>query len=390
LESLDRWLVLNGLRHDSAPEDTADHVEHEHRIAAEQAHVDAVHTQAFAQSTAEEERQAAVRQTQLASWEGRTLRLVSAQGVVVLVALPIMAAACEMVYALASSWSHFHPHDGDEDDHTNYDNNGNEDSGVPADSTSLQLTLKDYDSTTVETLVQLTTRNIPITQFFQDAADDDDPNNNHVDQAQLLVDLTRLAHYLQHGALLKELVSTLQACIDTTNCWAIAQLADALDLRTLFEAALRHMIESLSNLEASEECWEALTPELQERCQAIRAAMASSVHNQRSKLYFASLKEYLGKSSVLPPTTVSAFIMHDHSPSLMCVLTCHAAIFAERVHYYQERLAQAKEQQAEHPYPDGPAWKDAQQKIARQEARFLTLHRALTEQKKLFGAGKAQ
>ena len=131
----------------------------------------------------------------------------------------------------------------------------------------------------------------------------------------------------------------------------MTQLADQLQLPQLFEAALKHMMQSVHNLEEGE-CWDHLTPELRERIGAIQSAIKSSIHDQRSALYFGSLQEYL-------------------------------AIFAERVHYYKERLAEAMEQQAEKE--QSPSWYDTQQKIERQRTRLHTLQVAFKEQKKLFG-----
>jgi hypothetical protein len=94
-----------------------------------------------------------------------------------------------------------------------------------------------------------------------------------------------------------------------------------------------------------------LTPELRDRIVAIKGAFETSINTQ-SRLFFSSLDEYI-------------------------------AIFAERVQYYKERLADAKEQQ-QRVLPGTRMWLDVDCKIRKQEQRVRTLEIALSEQKKLF------
>ena len=167
-----------------------------------------------------------------------------------------------------------------------------------------------------------------------------------------IVDCCLLAHYLCADELLKDITELLVASVDTSNCLSLCQLADRLNLPVLFERALAHMMDTIGDLERTE-TWDDFTPELRERVAAIKAAIESSV-NCQSRLYFVSLEEYI-------------------------------AIFAERVQYFRERLAEAKEQHGE-TQPGTRAWCDAKSKIDRQETRVRTLEIALREHKKLFKA----
>lgn len=170
--------------------------------------------------------------------------------------------------------------------------------------------------------------------------------------SESIVDCCQIAHYVQNTRVLQETVNILMESIDTANCLPMSQLADQLNLPLLFERSLSHMINTIGDLEAND-AWGDLTPELQERILTIKGAIQSSLHSSSSRrLYFSSLDEYL-------------------------------AIFAERVQYYRERLAEARDQQLE-TAPNSPGWRYAQQKIDHQEERVKTLENALQEQKKLF------
>ena len=166
-----------------------------------------------------------------------------------------------------------------------------------------------------------------------------------------VVDCCQIAHYLQNSAILEATTTILLESIDNENCLSICQLADQLDLKELFEKALGHMMRSLMALEENE-TWEDLTPDLQERIKAIKSALESSVHSRQTTLYFSSLEEYV-------------------------------ALFVERVQYYRERLADAKELHGQ-VVPGTKAWVDMDTKIRRQESRVRTLERVLDEQRKVF------
>ena len=260
------------------------------------------------------------------------------------------------------------------------------------------------------------------------------------DHGTVIVQVCQIAHFVQNDALLQEIVDTvLLPAVDTANCLSLLQLADQLNLSSLLERSLSHMMDSLqdvqeqfpakrlkrkTNPEAQENDTtddddggdgneedveeDMLTPELRSRIAAIQQALHCSIHSnggridrpqQRShKLYFSSLKEYI-------------------------------AIFAERVGYYRERLHEAIEQQNElkleirrmtygegppgraearrhirrglprQPVPvsddedafeaileQDPLWVNTSNKIEKQKIRLQTLERALKEQKKLLGS----
>ena len=335
IESFEQWLQANALPSHVAEEE--DRWERRHdcqRVAAAQAYQQAVHQQAFGEYQRNEQEARAQKEAQLQAWKGKRLTITCRDDrVVENVDLVPMAAVCDTIFALAASWRHFNSSENtdDEKDVENEQNRNNHDDAT------LLLNLPDYHVEVVQVLIDIVVQN----KSLQDIERDD-----------IIVELCQLANYVQHTALLQETVQILLQSIDSANCLAITQLADQLHLPRLFEAALQHMMQSVHNLEDGD-CWDDLTPELRERIAAIQSAIQSSIHDQRSALYFGSLQEYI-------------------------------AIFAERVHYYKERLAEAVEQQAR--LPQTPAWYDAQRKIERQRARLHTLQVAFAEQKKLFGA----
>ena len=167
-----------------------------------------------------------------------------------------------------------------------------------------------------------------------------------------VVECCELARYMQCQRVLEAMVNILVRSIDDANCMSLCQLADQLDLPRLFEKSMAQMTQYMGSLQ-QHELWDDFSPELKSRIAAMEAVMKSSIHDVKNKLYFGSMDEYL-------------------------------SIFAENVQYYRERLAEAKERQAEEP-PMGHSWQDAQAKIDRQEKRLKTLEVVLEEQKKLFG-----
>lgn len=134
---------------------------------------------------------------------------------------------------------------------------------------------------------------------------------------------------------------------------SLCQLADQLRLTRLFETSLGHVTRKLGQAEDVDQHHDMLTPELRDRIKAIKYAIHSSVHST-SSLYFSSLEEFL-------------------------------AMFAERVQYNKERLAEAKESLSQIE-PDTHTWKDTYQKIQRQEQRLQTLELVYKEQKCLFSS----
>jgi hypothetical protein len=203
--------------------------------------------------------------------------------------------------------------------------------------------------------------------------------------------------------------------VETDNCLSLLELAEQLRLPRLWERSLKQVLRAMDEFSSAEDSngnsacalpSDHFTPELKNRVSAIQSAIRSSIHlgsvcaggapsAPSTRLFFSSIEEYI-------------------------------AIFAERVQYYQERLAAAKEQRDEllmagvgaGNHSDGPAatgdsnrgrfvvtprggyfavlggtsaqyLDDLQTKIDRQEARVRTLEIALQEHRKLLGAGSS-
>lgn len=375
LESLEQWLEVNGLRapndQNDEDEDRWERIQDRERVAEAQAYETGVWNHAFASHAQEQADAQAVKEQELSALQGQTLTITCGGGgeKVEHINVVPLAAKCETIFALASSWHHFNPQqqeqspncgNHDKADHVGIDpkeNTGKDSSSSPSSSSSgnsMQLNLPEFSEFAVRTFIDIVVHE---SVSLQDIVQHEMYQSIHASD-ELLVELTHLAHYLQHAELLEEAVQILLQKIDTANCLAMTQLADQLHLPRLFEAALSHMMQSVHNLEQDAECWDhLLTPELRQRIAAIQKAIQSSIHDQRSVLYFSSLQEYL-------------------------------AIFAERVNYYKERLAEAMEQQAERPQTAD--WHYAQCKIERQRVRLHTLQTAFQEQKKLFGTKQQQ
>jgi len=161
-----------------------------------------------------------------------------------------------------------------------------------------------------------------------------------------IVECLKIAHYLQCRIVFDTLASILEHSIDSHNCMSICSLADAMNLKSLFEASVNFVIERLDAFQgtavASEageetqsscssscddvdgkegfnEIWTSLPYDLRSRVLTMRNVMRSSVIGRGSKvsgLFFSSASEFL-------------------------------AIFRETIRDQEERLAEAKKRSDE-------------------------------------------
>jgi len=349
LENFEAWLarnaILDGSDDDDRANDTMDRREEIIRIREERKYQEDLHSRFFSETEAEAEEREQKRRL-LEAWRSLELDLKAEDGSVIVAPLSPMAESCDTVFVVALSW------------HRGYFSSSTS-VGSSSDENKPSLSLDDHRPSAILQFVDLVLGRTQVSDLPSD----------------LVVDCCRIAHYLQNAVVLDEIVAILQNSIDTANCYSLSSLADELNLPSLLERSMAHMMESLGRVTDDEQVSEYLTPELQDRIGAIRTAIQSSIHSQRGRLYFSSLEEYL-------------------------------AIFAERVQYYRERLAQAREEQQQllaedqarqaeagrfvtlHLFSTSKCYKDAQAKIDRQEARLRTLEIAYTEQKKLFASGR--
>lgn len=312
IQDLDGWLQNNGLRglDDDVP-GRGSLVQEEERALVEEydRYARTIHDEAFQNGDNDEREE---RERRLKGMEHTLIDLRTADGVIPGLPLDRLAEASDTILTMANSWDKFSAEE------------------------RMHLSLENYPKSSVQQFVDV---------LLDDARTAADISSGAI------VDCCLIAHYLCAERLLKEIIEILIASIDTSNCHSLCQLADELNVPILFERSLAHMMDSIGELETND-AWDDLTPELRIRIAAIKSAIESSI-NSRSRLFFASMDEYI-------------------------------SIFAERVQYYQERLAEAKEQQQQLAQNGSTAWIDAQGKIDRQERRVRTLEIALAEQKKLF------
>jgi hypothetical protein len=313
IQDLEGWLESNGLRgpDDDVERGFAEHAALEARLAESAAYAQSVHDAVFKElSGTDDAMEQEERRKRLRRIKYPLLNFRTSDGVIENVPMEQLV-WCDTIMAKVNSWSEFS---------TN---------GV------MEFSLESFPKSSVQEFISVLS---------------DDSRSPASISSDAIVDCCLIAHFLCSDKILGEISKILIASIDTSNCFSLCQLADELNLPTLFERSLAHMMDTIGDLE-SNEAYEDLTPELQSRIASIKSAIESSIHSG-SRLYFASLEEYI-------------------------------SIFAERVQYYQERLIHAKEQQQLSRHKT-PAWYDAQTKIERQERRVRTLESALAEHKKLF------
>jgi hypothetical protein len=313
IQDLDGWLESNGLRgpDEDVERGSDEHAALEARLAESAAYAQSVHDAVFKElSGTDDAVELEERRKRLRRIKFPLMNFRAADGVIENVPMEHLL-SCDTIMAKLNSWSAF------------------------SASEIMEFSLENYPKSSIQEFIRILT---------------DDSRTASSISSDALVDCCLIAHYLCSDKILGEITEILIASIDTSNCFSLCQLGDELNLPTLFERSLAHMMDTIGDLE-SNEAYEDLTPELQNRIASIKTAIESSI-NSGSRLYFASLEEYI-------------------------------SIFAERVQYYQERLIQAKEQQ-QLIRDKTSAWYDTQIKIERQERRVRTLESALAEQKKLF------
>lgn len=317
IQDFDDWLSRNALRAPSEATQRSELLRNEETQSFQEhsRYQEELHTQIFANQEEEEQNRQQERQTLIASWSAVHIEVLTSDGVLPQqVPLKPLAESCDFVFAMASSRDQFSSQD-----------------------QKLQVSLDRFSSESVGEFLSVVNGDKTL------------PSDNAV------VDCCQIAHYLQNTVILQATVDILIQSIDSANCMSLCQLADQLNLPTLFERSLSYMMQSLGDLETTG-AWEDLPDELKETIGSIQTAIQSSIHSQRSRLYFSSLREYL-------------------------------SIFAETVQYNRERLAEAKEQHGQTTHRGG-AWQDTQNKIERQERRVRTLEAVMKEQKKLFSLRK--
>ena len=317
IEDQESWFRNNTLRHRPIAE-RRDSVEERQRVRNYEAYQQQVHDTIFANEEAKEFQKQQQRAEQLKPLKEGLIVFHAADGTFGPMPLFPFAESCETILTLATTIMRDESDDG-----------------------TVVCQLIEYPMESVKFFVRI---------LGEEGHGDGDIDTDH------LVDCCSIASYLQCDKVFSFVEDILLNSIDTANCLSICSLADRFCMNSVFEKALNHMMHTLGDTRAY---WNDLTPELRERITVIKAAIQSSFHSQRSKLYFNSVEEYI-------------------------------SIFAERVEYYRERLADAKDQM--HLIEPGTKlWIDTAMKIKKQEERVKTLKTALNEQKKLFtnqGKGK--
>lgn len=239
-----------------------------------------------------------------------------------------------------------------------------------------------------------------------------------------IVEYLKLAHFLQCHALEKPLVSIVQLSIDSSNCMAICSLADALNLKPLFEASVHYVIERLDVIQGTSsslpddnctagggverkraapssaldedegadcretrgEIWASLPHELRARVLTMRNVMRSSVIGRGSRasgLFFSDASEFLA---------IFREAIADQKERLAEATERREEVVCERVEEWRtmrRRRGQrcAATAAAEHKFVYGTDVMYALDKIVKQSRRLETLESFYEEQRLIFREG---
>jgi hypothetical protein len=320
IQDQEEWLRRNGLMEEAHYGDQSEYNQLEARTRVqEQANYQSeIHSKLFQKVEKEDESYEEIRKNRLEVWKEETIDILTCNNYPstqydhppMKVNLKMLASYSDTVFTMADSRQLF-------------------------ETSTLSLCLEDYTRDSVQAFLGMVHETyLP--------PEESTISDNHI------IDVCRLAHYLQCTQLLDKIVKILINEIDAANCMSLCQLADQLALPGLREASLNYIVRSLTSLE-THEVWKELGSDLKEQIQGIQAILKS---NNRRNLYFSSFNEYV-------------------------------AMFAEQVQYYKERLAEARIQQETHD-PSSHGWVYTQQKIDHQAERVNTLKMMLEEHKRIF------
>lgn len=180
----------------------------------------------------------------------------------------------------------------------------------------------------------------------------------------LVIELLELARFVGCSKATEQLSDFVASNIDADNVASICQLADRLNLPSLFEESLSFIMKKLEDVR-THPFYSEMTNDLQRRLSAMQSMVKSSIigSGQRSNLFFSSSDEFL-------------------------------SIFSDSLRDQRERLWEAKRRNDEVYHQRkwrGPGSLEsvnyAQGKIEKQEERLKTLEVFLAEQKKIFKGG---
>lgn len=315
LIDLQHYLETRGLRNEPRGVESLLNVsETNRRVEDEAAYQAQIHEMAFRTLDEKDRAKLAVLET----LDGSSLVFNSANGPVE-ADVKVCAARCDAIYALVTTRDLYKEHV----------------------SGAFELSLASYSLESVHAFVNTMSGQMP--------PEDIPPDN--------IVECCHIAHYLQCNCVLGPIVGILVDAVDIDNCKSLLELADQLNLPLLFERSLSQMMQSLEETQA---VWDDLPSELKDRVELMKQAMQSAILADSSRLYFASMDEYL-------------------------------AMFAETLTYHRERLMDAKQRQEEvrtQHFVRSRAWEYNQSKIENQEKRFLRLEQVMKQQRKVFAANE--
>ena len=221
---------------------------------------------------------------------------------------------------------------------------------------------------------------------------------------QYIVECLKIAHYLQCGIILGGLSSILEASIDSNNCMAICSLADLLNIQSLFEASVNHVVERLDAMQGQtnvddeqkecssnhddgkEEIWKSLPHELRCRILTMRNVMRSSVIGRGSKVsgvFFSCGDEFLA---------IFRETIRDQRERLSEALERREEVIRERLEEWTIRKQRRgawfdASVEAEQKFVHGGDVEYSLEMIKKQERRLQTLESFYNEQKIIFKVG---
>ena len=254
LHDLDHYVRMNGITQEAAGPNLNE-IEEARRFTEFEEYQKSVHKSIF-EETKQHSNEESKKQSFLQVHSSEKIALATAKGDIIKdLPFTVMASKCDTIYSIASSRFTCDPSLKD-----------------------LCFDLHQFDHDLVVIFINVLFRKIRAEEIPDDS----------------IIDCLKLSHYLQCSEIFEPIIQIIESSIDAKNCLSICQLADQLQIPSLFETSLSFMVATFDNIQ-NHELWEDLPSILQNRLLTLRSAVQSSIvcRGHKSKVFFHSSQEFL-------------------------------------------------------------------------------------------------
>jgi len=205
---------------------------------------------------------------------------------------------------------------------------------------------------------------------------------------EYIIDCCHIAHFLQARIILDDIVTVIKSSIDSENCTSICVLADELQITSLLQASMKHVMERLDNIQQTSDLWEDMPVSLRNHITTLKNAVESSIigRGQTKEVIFSSGDEFLAVFHDSLATMKER--LHDAKQRQKEIIQermrCSCALGDEANGTRNGPMGRFSKRFVEERNVYGGSVEDAAIKIKKQEERIRTLQAFYDEQKAIF------